>query len=108
MAEIKASSLSFVVDGKTIELKKPSKLNFELNKALLDDSQFAQFAQDPAAFAKNYDLNIDPDISAALAQKLQGVKSVRDLIDINASSATAWAVAEGAFSFASSKVAVAY
>lgn len=114
MAEIKTTTLSLLADGKTIEIKKPSKLNFEFNKALQDDAQFLKFANDPAAFAKTFDLTIDPSVSGALAGKLQGVKSLGDLQalyrggDEGSAGATAWAVAVGAYSVATSKIAVAF
>lgn len=115
MAEIKTTNLSFLVDGKTIEIKKPSKLNFEFNKALQDDAQFAKFVSDPAAFAKKFDLTIDPSVSGALAGKLHGVKSLGDLQALyrggdgeGGAGATAWAVAAGAYSVATSKIAVAF
>lgn len=110
MPEIKTQTLSLFVNGKTVEIKKPSKLNFELNKELNTDVGFASFLQDPKAFAKKYDLEIDQDLSNQLKAKLAGFSSLDELQKLKGgdSGATAWAVAAGSYSIASSKVAVAF
>ena len=59
MPRFKGEKIDLVVDGKTIEIKKPSRRNFELNKALLNPGAFQDFARNPRAFAARYDLNID-------------------------------------------------
>lgn len=111
MPELKTETLTFLVNGKTIEIKKPSKLNFELNKELNTDKGFADFLADPQAFTKKFDLDIDEDLANQLKNKLAGLKSVKDLESIvnwGGDGATAWAVAAGSYSVASSKVAVAF
>lgn len=112
MPEIKASEISLIVDGKNIGVKSPSKLNLELNKDLLDNTKFKQFSADPAGFAKNYDLDIHPDVSTALSAKLQNFSSLSDLHqfvqNFGGDGATAWAVASGSYSISSSKIAVAF
>ena len=112
MAEIKANRLSILADGKSIEIKNPSKLNLELNKALLDPQQFQSFTADPKGFAERFDLKIDPEVSSALSAKLSGIKSLDDLQRVTRGEgdggATVWAVAGGSFSVASSKIAVAF
>jgi hypothetical protein len=115
VAEIPAKELALVIDGRQVDLKKPSKLNFELNKALAKPEGFRAFADDPEGFASGFDLKLDPDIAAALKNKLVGINDLNDLKDllknpqpINPQAATLWAVAEGAYSVASSKVAVAF
>lgn len=106
MAEIKSSTIALMLDGKKIEIKNPTKLNLEFNKALIDDVQFSQFISDPAGFAQKFDLHIDPDIAIKLASTLKGLGSVRDLDKLTAGSgATAWAIAQGAYSLASTKIA---
>jgi hypothetical protein len=70
--------IDLVVDGKTIEIKKPSRRNFELNKALLNPGAFQDFARNPRAFAARYDLNIDADISLALSTRLQGITTLKE------------------------------
>lgn len=111
MPELKTETLTFLVNGKTIEIKKPSKLNFELNKELITDKGFNDFLADPQAFAKKFDLDIDEDLANQLKNKLSGLKSPKDLESLVRSGgdgATAWAVAAGAYSVASSKIAVAF
>ncbi len=113
MSEIKVNTLSMLVDGKQIEIKKPSKLNFELNKALLTEQGFSDFKADPQAFAKKYDLSIDATLASQLKAKVSGVKNLNELQAImregeGGAGATAWAVAAGAYSVATSKVAVAF
>lgn len=110
---IKAKTLKLTVDGnKTIDIKVDSKRGAELNKALIDPANFAEFAKNPKQFAAKYDLTIDQDISNQLIKKLHGLDSLEavrrfvkpgDLVG-----ATLWAVASGAYSVASSKVAVAF
>ena len=111
MPEIKTNTLSFLVNGKTVEVKKASKLNFELNKALLTDEGFQSFANDPKSFAKKFDLEIDQQLSDQLKGKLGGLKSLKDLHAAKGggeSDATVWAVAGGSYSVATSKIAVAF
>jgi hypothetical protein len=112
MPGIRSNHLSLQIDGKTVELKTMTRRNLDLNKALLDPAEFKKFAADPQEFAKQYDLNIDPHISAQLASRLSGVGSITDIqritTDGGESGATAWAVAHGAYSIASTKIAVAF
>ena len=113
MAEIRASQLTILVDGKSIEIKNPSKLNLEFNKALIDPMQFQSFVADPKAFAERFDLQIDPEVSSALAEKLSGINSLDDLQMLRQGGdevpgATVWAVAVGAYSVATSKIAIAF
>lgn len=112
MSRIKAKqTLNLVVDGKVIEVKKPSRRNYELNMSLRKKKNFEDFVRDPKKYAALYDLEIDDGISNQLQAKLKGIKSIKDLRrlpDIDDVSATVWAVAKGAYSMASSKVAVAF
>jgi hypothetical protein len=112
MPKIKAKTLDIVADGKVINVKTPDKLNFEMNKALQDPEKFKRFAADPRSFAKEYRLEIDQDISRQLSQKLKGIDSIDALGRIRGRGgeveATVWAVAEGAYSVASTKIAVAF
>lgn len=109
---IKAKTLNIVADGKPIDIKVESKRNADLNKALLDPANFAEFAKNPKGFAARYDLNIDREISDQLVTKLHGIGSLKTLNryinPIETTGATVWAVALGAFSVATSKVAVAF
>lgn len=114
MSEIKTNTISLVVNGKTIEIKTPTKLNFELNKELATDGGFTAFVSDPQAFAKKYDLNIDADIANQLKTKLSGIKNLSEMQAYmgkgggeGGAGATAWAVAVGAYSIASTKIAIA-
>lgn len=114
MPEIRANTLSLVADGREIQIKTPTKRNLQLNVALQNPGGFQEFARDPAAFAHRFDLEIDPAISARLAD------SLRDIPDLDTADrvlgrpgpetvgATLWAVAQGAYSVSSSKVAVAF
>jgi hypothetical protein len=100
-----------VVDGKVINIKTAEKMNFELNKALVDPNNFKLFANDPKAFVKGYKLDIDTDISNQLSRKLKGVASLETLRSMSGDGtveATVWAVAVGAYSVASTKIAVAF
>jgi hypothetical protein len=117
MARISPKTLNLVADGKTIEVKKPSKKNFELNKDLVDPQNFRDFVTDPKTFLAKYDLQVDADIASKLKEKLKGLNNLDDLSKVfpvhggdpdNPRGATVWAVALGAFSFATSKVAVAF
>lgn len=111
MSRISAKSLDLVADGKIINIKTPEKKNFELNKALLNDAEFAKFASNPKEFAKKYKLNIDKSVSDQLASKLNGINRIDDLARISrddGGEATVWAVAVGAYSMASTKIAVAF
>jgi hypothetical protein len=110
---IRADNISLTVDGKTIELKNLSKQNGQLNEALRDPAQFQDFAQDPKAFAARYNLAIDESISSALRGKLTDIKSIEQGLSALGSvgsdrATTVWAVVQGVYSVASSKVAVAF
>ncbi len=114
MSRIKAPTLSLNIDGKNIDIKKRSKRNFDLNKALMNPDDFQKFAADPRKFAAKFDLDIDNDISTALSTRLDGIKSREELMvlvdrpDGGTVYATVWAVASGLYSVASSKVALAF
>lgn len=110
---IKTKTLSLTVDGnKSIDIKVDSRRNAELNKALLDPARFVELSKNPKEFAANYGFKIDRDISDMLATKLTGLKSLTDARSFvnpgDRVGATLWAVAEGAYSIASTKVAVAF
>ena len=96
----------------TLDIKVESKRNAELNKALLNPANFAEFAKNPKEFAARYDLNIDREISDQLVTKLHGIDSLKALNryvnPIDTVGATLWAVAQGAYSVATSKIAVAF
>jgi hypothetical protein len=110
---IKAKTLSMVVDGtSTIDIKAQSKRGAELNRALLDPAKFAEFTKNPKEFAGRFDIKIDRDISDQLSTKLGGIDSLDTLNRyVNPGDevgATVWAVASGAYSVATSKIAVAF
>lgn len=115
MPRIKAPTLSLDIAGKIIEVKKPSKRNFDLNKALLRPEDFQKFVTDPKSFAAKFDLAIDDDIATTLSAKLDGLTNLNDLKTVLVSpdpfgpvGATLWAVAVGVYSVASTKIAVAF
>lgn len=112
MPRIKANIINLQVDGKIIEVKKPSKLNFELSKALINKDRFQEFALNPKDFVAKYDLNIDHNIAKQLQEKLVGIESINDLNillnDPGDSQTTVYAVAKGSYSMASSKIALAF
>ncbi len=115
MPRIKAPTLSLDIAGKIIEVKKSSKRNFDLNKALLRPEDFQKFVTDPKSFAAKFDLAIDNDISATLSAKLDGMNSLDDLRSVLVTpdpfgpvGATLWAVAVGVYSVASTKIAVPF
>jgi hypothetical protein len=102
-----------MVDGRRLEIKNVSKLNLELNTALVDDQQFAEFAANPQAFAARYNLTIDREISDALKERLTGMKSLVEaqravVHPIDRVGTTVWAVAAAVFSLATAKIAVAF
>jgi hypothetical protein len=112
MPRLKTDSLDLVADGKVINIKTPERRNEELNRALLDPGEFANFAADPQSFAKQYDLDIDKTISDQLAAKLKGVRSLDELEVITMrggeGDTTVWAAVAGSFSVSTAKVAVAF
>ena len=113
MPEIRTTTLDLIVDGKKINVKTHEKRNFELNKALTNKDKFAEFVANPRDFVKAYKLDIDNDISARLSDKLSGIGSLEELVrirggDDGGGDATVWAVAVGAYSMASTKIAVAF
>lgn len=107
-------NISLNIDGKNIEIKNTFKLNSELNKVLLDANEFAKFRENPKDFAKRFELDIDAEISDKLKEKLNGINSVKEIHekifinDIQNKATTVWAIAQGSYSLASSKVAVAF
>jgi len=110
---IKAKTLKLTVDGnRTIDIKTESKRGAELNKDLMDPAKFAEFAKNPKQFAAKYDIAIDREISDQLSTKLHGLGSLEEVRRFvnpgDLVGATLWAVASGAYSVSSSKVAVAF
>jgi hypothetical protein len=107
---IRVETLVLEADGKRIEVKKPSRMNFDLNKALNNPADFQQFVADPAAFAQRFDLTIDPEVSTALRTRLSGFESLAAARAISEGTvqATVWAIASPAYSFATSKIAFAF
>ena len=106
------STLSLQIDGKAVELHSDKAKVFELNKALANPAGFKDFANDPKSFAAKFGLGIDPQVSGQLKSKLAGVNSLSELATIHGggggAGATVWAVAGGAYSISSSKIAVAF
>lgn len=111
MAGIKVQNIDFVFDGQKVQIKNPEKGSFELNKALHDPVEFGKFVVDPKTFVKNYGLDIDESISVKLSDMIGGFVSIEDLKGASTSltnGATAWAVASGSYSIATSKIAIAF
>jgi hypothetical protein len=113
MPKITPKSLSLHVDGKSVELHSDTSKVFEMNKALANSAGFKDFANDPKAFAAKYGLGIDQQVSHQLKGKLTGVGSLGELTAMQGSGdggngATVWAVAGGAYSISSSKIAIAF
>jgi hypothetical protein len=112
MPKITPTSLSLQVDGKSVELHSDTSKVFEMNKALANPTGFKDFANDPKAFAAKFGLGIDQQVSHQLKSKLTGVASLGELRAIHdgdgGNGATVWAVAGGAYSISSSKIAVAF
>ena len=112
MPKIVPTSMSLQVDGKSIEIHSDKAKVFELNKALANAGNLKEFANDPRNFAAKYGLALDPQISGQLKSKLAGVNSMVELASIHGddggAGATVWAVAGGAYSLATSKIALAF
>ena len=111
MPKITPKSLSLQVDGKSVELHSDTSKVFEMNKALANPAGFKDFANDPKAFAAKFGLGIDQQVSHQLKGKLTGVGSLSELTALHGgggNGATVWAVAGGAYSISSSKIAVAF
>ena len=111
MPGIKTQSIDLLVNGKTIEIKNETRGNFALNKALMQPEQFQKFAANPQDFAAGFGLNIDKDIALQLSEMVGGFTSLEELRNAGPDltvAATAWAVAAGAYSVASSKIALAF
>jgi hypothetical protein len=111
MPEFKTTNIDLLVDNKTIQIKNAQKGNFALNKALTKPAEFKKFVADPKAFAATFGLDIDKDVALKLADMASGFGSLDELKtaapDMTVA-ATAWAVASGSYSIASSKIAVAF
>ena len=114
-SKIKPKSIKLTVDDKVIEIKKPSKRNYELNVALLNPEKYKEFVENPREFCSRYDLAIDREISDQLKERLQDFKSLDDMrgmlsVDdpIPDTEATLWAIAQGIFSVASTKALIAF
>jgi hypothetical protein len=112
MPQVLPSSLSLQIDGKIVDVHSDKAKIFELNKALANPAGFKDFANDPKSFAAKFGLGIDPQISGQLKSKLIGINSLSELAAIHGGGggvgATVWAVAGGAYSISSSKIAVAF
>ncbi|MFE4822250.1 hypothetical protein ACFRFU_38695 [Streptomyces sp. NPDC056704] len=115
MGEIRAQKIDLLLDGKTVQIKNDVRGNFAFNKAIQTPEGWQQFTEDPKSFAASHGLEIDPDIALRLKESLVGIESLdkaRDTIRPggigNPVGATVWAIAEGAYSLSSSKVAVAF
>lgn len=107
-----AKIVSLVLDGKVVEIKNEKRLNGDLNRSLLDDKNWDAFVSDPKSYTSKYGLVIDDSLSNQLHTQLKGLKSIdaaRTALDrLGWRAATVWAVAAGAYSVSSSKVAVAF
>jgi len=105
-------SLSLTLEGKSVTLNDPKKFSFEMNKSLLNKEVFKEFSQDPELFSTKNGIKIDPALAETLKRKLKGVSSLEEAQTLMKGGcldcATLWAVAEGSYSVASSKIAVAY
>ena len=104
-------TLELAVDGKSIDLKSSRTAAHKINVALGDPAKFKSFAADPKGFLAGHGVAIADDLAAHLQSRLTGVISLdhlKTVSDGDTPSATAWAVAVGAYSIASSKIAIAF
>jgi hypothetical protein len=104
-------TLELAVDGKSIDLKSSRTAAHKINIALGDPAKFKSFAADPKGFLTGHGVTIADDIAAHLQSRLAGVNSIehlRAISDGNPVAATAWAIAAGAYSIASTKIAIAF
>lgn len=111
MKGINVKKLTLNLDGKTIEFKNLKKRGFtSLNKAVLTNEGYANFANNPKKFASQFGIVIDDELSNKLNSILKGSQSMEELKEAASGSiqqATLWAVVLGAYSIATTKVAVA-
>ena len=109
---ISPKTMSLVVDGKTIEIKNQKRQNGALNRSLLSEANWKAFVADPKGYAAKYDLTIDDTIAGQLRDQLKDVGSLEEATTIfdrlGWRATTVWAVVAGAYSTASTKVAVAF
>jgi hypothetical protein len=104
-------SLELSVDGKAIDLKSSKSAAHKINVALGDPAKFKTFAADPKSFLAGHGVTIDDALAVHLQSRLSGVTSLDHLKIVGGGDdpgATAWAVAVGAYSIASTKIAVAF
>ena len=112
MPRIKTDTIKLVADGREIDLKTSQRGNFALNRALRRPEGWDAFKDDPRKFAGRFGLDIDTAISDQLREHISDVATLDDLQAIGDPggevSATVWAVAVGAYSVTSTKIAVAF
>ncbi|MER9684681.1 MULTISPECIES: hypothetical protein [unclassified Mesorhizobium] len=106
------NSINLNIDGKNVTIENAPQKIKELNTFLENEDNFKQFAQDPDASLKKFNMTVDPDFIDQLKNRLNGKTSIKDLQSKvgqgGEDNATLWAVAAGSYSISSSKVAVAF
>jgi hypothetical protein len=97
------------MEGNSVTIPDPQTAS-ELNQELQQPENFRAFADDPSAFAAQRGLEIDPGFANQLRDQLRGVPDLTHAHEKAATGdyVTAWAIAEGSYSIASSKVAAVY
>jgi hypothetical protein len=104
-------SLQLSVDGKSIDLNASEAAAHKINVALSNPATFKTFSADPKSFLAGHGVTIGDDVAGHIHTRLAGVASLEVLRNIRGDgpvSATAWAVAQGAYSIASTKIAIAF
>lgn len=104
-------SLQLNVDGKSIDLNASKAAAHKINVALSNPAAFKTFSADPKSFLAGHGVTIGDDVASHIQSRLSGVASLEQLKIAGGDDpapATAWAVAVGAYSIASSKIAIAF
>jgi hypothetical protein len=107
------AKLDLSADGHTIDLLASKKAAHRINVSLSDPTHFRTFSSDPKSFLDQHGVKISDELAGHLKSRLSGVGSL-DQLKTAASkegegpACTVWAVAGGAYSVSSSKVAVAF
>lgn len=112
MPTSRVSGMTLNVGGVGAKVSQPQAKDAKaMTAALQTASGFADFKANPRSFAARFNVAIDATLSNKIKSSLRGIdslKAARTKLGTNPRAATAWAVAVGAYSIASSKIAIAF
>ncbi len=103
MAE-NAHHIQLIIDGETVDIQTPEHDAERLRDYLNSQAGFAAFKSDPKGVLADHNLSISDALAQRLQEAFASSNKISDLRGSDSDECYAWAVAQGSYSIANTKI----